>query len=234
METPEVQRDLRIADSGIQIFPDRKNSQIANGSELFNLEVSSGIRDSGLGRSRAAVFRHFGIQESGAIEGNSCHPNRRIFFPAQGRADGNDLDRFEPCPFATPLAKADFPGRCGRGANQRELASGFSPGSHGGIETGKGEVELESGRRPDLGGDESRGGKFFVERDGLQGNLSLSLETYGSVARENSACLFPRGIRSSLTPPELGRLLSAGRPRKMDSSPQFFPERSRRAVGIWI
>ena len=178
---PRFKGSLQIADSGIQISLDRKNSQIANGSDLLNLEVSSGSAtldwgDQGL---RSSVILEF--KNQGRVEGKLLSPEPAHFsLPKEGQMEMTwtalNLALLRPL-WPRQISLEGVAG----GQMKGNWLPDFRLEATGELKLAKGKFGWK-GEKALISAVMNQGeANFSWREEGLQGNLSLSLETYGSV-----------------------------------------------------
>ena len=178
---PRFKGALRIADTEIQFSPGRGKLQVGDGPDPLHLEVSSGSAalewgDKGLWSSWVLKFRKHGTVEGKIVSSESAH----LSLPKAGQMEmtWTALD----IALLQPLGPKEL--------SLEGMAAGQMKGNwlpEGRLEA-KGDLKLAQGKlswRTENGlisaGIPQGDLDFSWREEGLQGNLSLSLETYGSL-----------------------------------------------------
>ena len=178
---PRFKGALRIADTEFQFSPGREKLQVGDGPDPLHLEVSSGSAalewgDKGLWSSWVLKFRKHGTVEGNIVSSESAH----LSLPKAGQMEmtWTALD----IALLQPLGPKEL--------SLEGMAAGQMKGNwlpEGRLEA-KGDLKLAQGKlswRTENGlisaGIPQGDLDFSWREEGLQGNLSLSLETYGSL-----------------------------------------------------
>ena len=178
---PRLKGAVELADTAVQFASGRKNRQTADSRDLFHLEVSSGSAAMEWGDAGLISSFKVGFKNHGRVEGKAASPEPAHFsFPEKGEMElsWSDLDPALLSPLGPEELSVEG---VGTGRIKGSWLPDFRLEAAGELKLTKGRISWRTEGGLISAGMNKGGIDFSWKGEHLQGNLSLSLESYGSL-----------------------------------------------------